>query len=278
MKNSSSQFNQTASIQVQRLTSVIQSKVDTSKVANPVSKKDWKSGTDALKEIFSAKDDEIEYWKRICDQQDIQISQLEIISEQKNSYESECYQLKQALAQKEYDFDSLKRNYNDSNRIKDQKVSELEDKCANLAVENERIRQMIEEWKGRFQKQERIIEELRRYQEMCKEYENKIGQFTLELERLNQVIRTMHQENDNNRNRISELELQVSQIRSYEARIKEYENRVVILTQEIQRLNEVINVKNNESAGLRIKEFQNQLNNWNFQVDNYKTLYLKIKT
>jgi hypothetical protein len=41
--------------------------VDTNVIVNPNSRKDWKKGTDALKELFAAKDEEIEYWRNMCE-------------------------------------------------------------------------------------------------------------------------------------------------------------------------------------------------------------------
>lgn len=140
----------------------------------------------------------------------------------------------------------------DTNRTKDGKISDLEEKCTNLAVEAERLRnvinaknmdieksktiitqleiklgdmkrleaacqekdgqihlllQNIEEWKQRNHQQEKYIEELKKYQDLCKDYEFKMGQLTNEIERLNSVIKNYIQENESQRNRIADLEL-----------------------------------------------------------------------
>ena len=47
------------------------------------------------------------------------------------------------LSQKENEIEQLKRTLDESNRFKDLKIEELEEKVANLAVENERLRNML---------------------------------------------------------------------------------------------------------------------------------------
>ena len=109
--------------------------------------------------------------------------------------------------------------------------------------------QNIEEWKQRFHKQELVIEELRKVQDVCKEYEFKIGQLSQEIERLNGALKNQLADGENQRKRIKELEAQVAQMRTLEARIKEYENRIAMITSEINRLNEVIGQRTQEIQG-----------------------------
>lgn len=119
-------------------------------------------------------------------------------------------------------------------------MKRLEAACNEKDGQIHLLLQNIEEWKQRNHQQDKYIEELKKYQDLCKDYEFKMGQLTNEIERLNNVIKNYIQENENQRARIADLELQTGQMRSLEARIKEYENRIVMITSEINRLNEVI--------------------------------------
>ena len=60
---------------ISKTTTVVPNTVDTSVNANPKSRKDWKSGTNALQELFAAKDEEIEYWRSQCEQLEYTITE-----------------------------------------------------------------------------------------------------------------------------------------------------------------------------------------------------------
>lgn len=44
------------------------------------------------------------------------------------------------LSQRDYELEQVKRSFDDSNRVKDAKISELEERLTNMAVESERLR------------------------------------------------------------------------------------------------------------------------------------------
>ncbi|EGR32683.1 hypothetical protein IMG5_074370 [Ichthyophthirius multifiliis] len=87
---------------IRKTVTVIPTYVDTNAVVNPKSRKGWRESTNQLQDLFTAKDEEIEYWKKQCEQQVYTVTeQLQIVNDNVIQYKDEIEQ---------YKLDNLQKN------------------------------------------------------------------------------------------------------------------------------------------------------------------------